>query len=93
MKKGKTARMKVLADLIFTDETFQPSGTPNIPAEVEREMKDGTKPNQTNKRPKTNQIHQKVRFAAVLQCEKYPLVSNNPKSESAFLLSFANSMR
>lgn len=54
MKKGKTARMKVLADLIFTDETFQPSGTQNIPAEVERKMKDRAKQNKTNKRPKTN---------------------------------------
>lgn len=93
MKKGKTARMKVLADLIFTDETFQPSGTQNIPAEVEREMKDGAKPNQTNKRPETIQIHQKVGLAAMLLSEKYPIVSNNPESESGFLLSFANSMR
>lgn len=71
VKKGETARMKVPAgDLIFPDETFQPSGTQNIQAEVRREMEDGTRQNKTNKRPQTIRIHQKMGLAATLQNEK-----------------------
>lgn len=65
VKKRKPARMQgPAADLIFTDETFQPSGAQNVQAEVYREMKDGARQNKTNKRPQTIQMPRMRRLAS-----------------------------